>query len=137
MLKEVILVDDNSTKRMKLKCYNLIILYIFLCFVAFTKKPLDNYLRKHFDNVKVVHLPDRMGLIRARLAGAKVATGEVLIFLDSHTEANVNWLPPLLGMLFILYIFSYYLDGEAIMKSLIKIFLFSYYLYAFLLSFLI
>lgn len=68
-------------------------------YVDFSKKPLDDYTRKHFNNVQVVHLPDRMGLIRARLAGAKVATAEVLLFLDSHTEANVNWLPPLLGEL--------------------------------------
>lgn len=46
--------------------------------------------------VSIIHLPERSGLIRARLAGARAATGEILIFLDSHTEANVNWLPPLL-----------------------------------------
>lgn len=77
LLKEVILVDDYSSKE---HC----------------KKPLDDYVAKHFTNVKVLHLQQRDGLIRARLAGAKIATGEVLIFLDSHTEANVNWLPPLL-----------------------------------------
>ena len=47
--------------------------------------------------VKVVHADKREGLIRTRLLGAKVATGQVIIFLDSHVEANVNWLPPLLG----------------------------------------
>jgi polypeptide N-acetylgalactosaminyltransferase len=61
------------------------------------KKPLDDYVAKHLPNVQVIHLPERSGLIRARLAGATRATAEVLIFLDSHTEASVNWLPPLLG----------------------------------------
>ena len=61
------------------------------------KKPLDDYVAKHMPKVQVIHLPERSGLIRARLAGATKATAQVLIFLDSHTEANVNWLPPLLG----------------------------------------
>ncbi|VVC40291.1 Nucleotide-diphospho-sugar transferases,Glycosyltransferase 2-like,Ricin B, lectin [Cinara cedri] len=78
LLKEIILVDDSSTK------VNL-------------KKSLDKYLSINLaDRVKIIHLKKRQGLIRARLAGAKKATSEVLIFLDSHTEANVNWLPPLL-----------------------------------------
>lgn len=35
-----------------------------------------------------------MGLTRARLAGARYAAGEVLVFLDSHCEAQPDWLRP-------------------------------------------
>lgn len=77
LLTEIILVDDCSDKE-------------------FLKSPLDKYVEDNLAKVKVIHLPQRGGLITARLAGAKAATGDVLIFLDSHTEANVNWLPPLL-----------------------------------------
>ena len=38
------------------------------------------------DKVKLVTAPERLGLIRARIFGAKQASGEVLVFLDSHVE---------------------------------------------------
>ena len=76
LLKEIILVDDASNKpEVGLK--------------------LDEYL-VDYPKVSVVRMKERGGLITARLEGAKKATAEVIIFLDSHTEANVNWLPPLL-----------------------------------------
>lgn len=79
VLSEIILVNDRSTKE-------------------FLYDPLRTYLSENFSEkkVKLLELPERSGLIWARLAGARAATGDVLIFLDSHTEPNINWLPPLL-----------------------------------------
>ncbi|XP_064574332.1 polypeptide N-acetylgalactosaminyltransferase 5 isoform X2 [Zonotrichia leucophrys gambelii] len=76
LLEEIILVDDCSSKE-------------------YLKEQLDAYMSR-FPKVKVLHLRERHGLIRARLAGAEIATGAVLTFLDSHVECNVGWLEPLL-----------------------------------------
>ncbi|KAK7603376.1 hypothetical protein V9T40_003375 [Parthenolecanium corni] len=75
-LKEVILIDDFSSRDE-------------------LKGKLDYYLRTRLPpKVKLVRLKERNGLIRARMAGAREATGDVLVFLDSHCECIVGWLEP-------------------------------------------
>lgn len=69
ILKEIILVDDNSTK--------------------VELNGLEQYVSENFDSrVKVVRLKERKGLIVTRMEGARRATGETLVFLDSHIEVN-------------------------------------------------
>nr|XP_022303329.1 polypeptide N-acetylgalactosaminyltransferase 5-like isoform X2 [Crassostrea virginica] len=77
LLKEIILVDDFSD-------------------MDHLKQPLEEYVAK-LEKVKVVRTKKREGLIRARLLGYSVATGEVLTYLDSHCECAEGWLEPLLG----------------------------------------
>lgn len=76
LLHEIILVDDFSS-------------------MGHLGSKLDDELSK-FPKVNLIRLKKREGLIRARLSGVDVATGEVIVILDSHIEVTNNWLPPLL-----------------------------------------
>ena len=61
--------------------------------------PLDEYVKNNpiFNGkVKVLHQEKRQGLMRSRMAGIRAATADILVFLDSHIEAGIGWLEPLL-----------------------------------------
>lgn len=78
-MKEIILVDDSSDLE-DLK--------------TDLSKELDELGSSH--KIKVLRNENREGLIRSRVYGARKATGDVLVFLDSHIEVNQGWIEPLL-----------------------------------------
>ncbi|KAM9547950.1 polypeptide N-acetylgalactosaminyltransferase 9 isoform 1-T1 [Salvelinus alpinus] len=78
LLKEIILVDDNSDS-VELK-FN-----------------LDQYVNKRYPGlVKIVRNSKREGLIRARIHGWNAATAPVVGFFDAHVEFNTAWAEPIL-----------------------------------------
>ncbi|XP_058465054.1 putative polypeptide N-acetylgalactosaminyltransferase 9 [Malaya genurostris] len=72
LLREVLLVDDFS-------------------YMPHTKTQLDDYFAE-IPKVRILRAPERLGLIKARLLGAKNATTEILTFLDAHCECIAGWL---------------------------------------------
>jgi polypeptide N-acetylgalactosaminyltransferase len=78
LVREVIFVNDQSEAK-------------------FLNSTFDEYVARNFKGRgRVIHLKERVGLIQARMAGARIATSDVLLFADGHTEATINYLPPLL-----------------------------------------
>lgn len=79
LLQEIILVNDASTK-------------------TYLPDEIEAHihLQRWEKKVKLLTMTERSGLIWSRLAGARYATGDVLIFLDCHIEAGHNFIPPLL-----------------------------------------
>jgi glycosyltransferase involved in cell wall biosynthesis len=54
----------------------------------------------NFPNVKIINLPKSVGAVVTRNKGAQMATGEVLVFIDSHQEPiTENWLKVLVRLL--------------------------------------
>ncbi|XP_058856730.1 polypeptide N-acetylgalactosaminyltransferase 17-like isoform X2 [Acipenser ruthenus] len=83
LLKEIILVDDNSDDDQ-------------------LKGPLEEYVNKRYPGlVKIVRNKKREGLIRARIEGWKAATGEVTGFFDAHVEFTPSWTPAMIGCSFV------------------------------------
>ncbi|XP_008686820.1 inactive polypeptide N-acetylgalactosaminyltransferase-like protein 5 [Ursus maritimus] len=78
ILEEIILVDDMSD-------------------FDDLKEKLDHRLEIFRGKIKLIRNKKREGLIRSRLIGASRASGDVLVFLDSHCEVNHVWLQPLLA----------------------------------------
>ncbi|XP_050098600.1 putative polypeptide N-acetylgalactosaminyltransferase 9 [Anopheles aquasalis] len=76
LLHEIILVDDCSS-------------------LPHLKTQLKEYFER-YPKVRIIRAARRMGLIKARVLGAKMATTEVLTFLDAHVECAEGWLEPLL-----------------------------------------
>jgi len=76
LIHEIVLVDDASD-------------------MEHVKEELDHYMSQ-YPKVKIIRLTDRVGLIRARLAGASKAEASTLTYLDSHCECTDGWLEPLL-----------------------------------------
>ncbi|XP_074593386.1 polypeptide N-acetylgalactosaminyltransferase 11-like isoform X2 [Brevipalpus obovatus] len=73
LIKEIILIDDHRSLSLD----------------------SDQSFTEFQTPIKIRRTPERAGLIRARIYGAKFAQGDVLVFLDSHCEVNHDWLRPL------------------------------------------
>lgn len=77
LLHEIILVDDGSN-------------------APHLQKPLEDHVATLPVPVHIVRQHARTGLMKARVAGARKASGVTLTFLDSHIDCSVDWAEPLM-----------------------------------------
>lgn len=77
LLQEIIIVDDLSQQEQ-------------------LKSALSDYVAR-LEAVKLLRSNKRLGTVGARMLGATVATGDVLVFMDAHCECHPGWLEPLLS----------------------------------------
>uniref|UniRef100_A0A3Q2G1Q5 Polypeptide N-acetylgalactosaminyltransferase n=1 Tax=Cyprinodon variegatus TaxID=28743 RepID=A0A3Q2G1Q5_CYPVA len=81
LLKEIILVDDNSNNdELKEKLQD---------FVSETNSQRPGF-------IKIVRHAKQEGLIRSRVSGWRAATAPVVALFDAHVEFNVGWAEPVL-----------------------------------------
>ena len=79
LIEEILLVDDKSDKE-------------------HLGQKLDEYVAATFpkDLVKIIRQENRQGLMRSRMTGIRASKAQILVFLDSHIEAGIGWLEPML-----------------------------------------
>uniref|UniRef100_A0A8C4RMI3 Probable polypeptide N-acetylgalactosaminyltransferase 8 n=1 Tax=Erpetoichthys calabaricus TaxID=27687 RepID=A0A8C4RMI3_ERPCA len=82
LLKEIILVDDYSTKED-------------------LQEKLEDYIKlinkQRPGLIKQVKHTEQMGLTQARISGWKASTGDVVAILDAHIEVQAEWAQPALA----------------------------------------
>ncbi|XP_066556513.1 polypeptide N-acetylgalactosaminyltransferase 18 isoform X2 [Amia ocellicauda] len=81
LLKEIVLVDDNSNNEE-------------------LKEKLQDYVKEMNGQrpgfIKVIRHGQQEGLIRSRVSGWRAATAPVVALFDAHVEFNVGWAEPIL-----------------------------------------
>ncbi|XP_060080162.1 polypeptide N-acetylgalactosaminyltransferase 10-like [Ylistrum balloti] len=76
LIREIIIIDDMSD-------------------LEHLGAPLDAYADQ-YEFIRIHRAKERLGTMKTRVLGTSIAKGDVVVFLDSHTEVNVGWLEPLL-----------------------------------------
>lgn len=62
-----------------------------------SRDAFDEYVRQTiFREVRILHLEESIGVVRARRLAINMAIATKVVFLDAHVQLTAGWLPPLL-----------------------------------------